>query len=254
MDEAGDTAIDTDTLLLQKARPSLASGTGEDSRGKTIIDHNQLLRERLLLLSDLRRHASLLQSYFEALGSLSQSDAPSGIGTAAGSVVTALGGLNSKIKNAKVGNLAVASFVSGVTKIAVAHFQKKALDEELKKRAETIERELDLQRAALTAVSQQLRDDLTIQLNQKETAEIVLPFNSSGDLPSNWAQNRKDLLKGHVSAASAEAAADAAQKLRMAFVALVEGRFTAADLSALVGDLNQVVSLIGEIRGAPSSS
>ena len=109
MDEAGDTAIDTDTLLLQKARPSLASGTGKDSRGKTIIDHNQLLRERLSLLSDLRRHASLLQSYFEALGSLSQSDAPSGIGTAAGSVVTALGGLNSKIKNAKVGNLAGAA-------------------------------------------------------------------------------------------------------------------------------------------------
>ncbi len=73
--------------------------------------------------------------------------------------------LSTRIKNAKVGNLQASTFVREMTKIELAHFQKKALDDKLKGRAETSERELDLQRTTLGAVTQQLKDNLTVQLD-----------------------------------------------------------------------------------------
>ena len=48
--------------------------------------------------------SQLLQSYFEALGALAGSNAPSGIGGAAEGVVKSLGALHPSIQNAKVGS------------------------------------------------------------------------------------------------------------------------------------------------------
>lgn len=245
LEEAGGAAIDTDSMVLGKTRRSLS----RDDRRETIIEHNRLLRERLALLGDLKRHARLLRSYFEALGALADSDAPSGIGTATEGVVNALGELHPKIESARVGELPISSLVGSVTKIAVAHFKVAALEDELKSRGPTIERELDLQQAALTAIAEELRTDLQSQIQQYESSEVVAPYVRDGPLPGVWAQRRREALSAQLSLASVDSAADAARQLKVAFVALSEGRFQLVDVPALVDDISEIITLIERIRG-----
>lgn len=245
LEEAGAAAISTDTMVLLKARDV----TPAAQRGQLIIGHNNLLRERLALLGDIKRHATLLRTYFEALGALAESDAPSGIGNAAEGVVKSMGRVNKEIASAKVGELDVSSFAGQVAKISVANFQRAALERELKERGPTIERELDLQHAAITAVAEQLRTDLQAQLLQQESREVVLPFAGSGSLPSGWAGKRETVLRANLTLASASAAADAAKQLQIAFVALVEGRIESTDLSLLINEMSEIVALIGAIKG-----
>ncbi len=112
----------------------------------------------------------------------------------------------------------------------VAHFRAAALEDELKKRGQTIERELELQQAALRALAQQMRTDLQAQIQQHESAAVVLSFAKDGSLPRSWADDRKGILQSQMSLASVDAAADAATKLKIAFVALTEGRFQLVDV------------------------
>ena len=246
LEEAGAAAIATDSMVLEKVRPNLPT----EDRGKTIVEHTKLLRERLELLSDLGHHGLLLRSYFEALAALAETDAPSGIGDAAEGLVTSLGKLHPKIENAKVGNLAVSSFVGKVAGFVVARFQLAALERELKANAATIERELELQQAALSAVTEQMETDLMAKLLQTESKEVVLPYAGEGSLPKNWAKRRQEILQANLRVGSAKAAVNAAKKMKISFVALVEGRFTAGDLSTLISDVNEIVTLIKEVRGA----
>lgn len=250
LDQAGATAIDTDTLLLVKDRDAFPV----QERGPQILARNKLMKERLAILGDLKRHAQLLQSYFEAVGALAGSNAPSGIGGAAEGVVKSLGALHPSIQGATVGKLAVSSFVGSVAQIVVAHFQAAALEQELKKNAQAIERELDLQEAALKAVAETLRTDLQVQLNQRETEDVALPFASADPLPAAWPQRRKDTLQAGLSPGSAAAAADAAGKLKLSFIALAEGRAQAVDVPAMVSDINNILTLIEKVRGvAPTA-
>lgn len=245
LDEAGKSAMATDSMVLERVRPSLSP----EERGETILAHNKELRERLILLGDLKRHGQLLRTYFEALGALAESDSPSGIGEAASGVVDSLGKLNQRIASAEVGEFAVSGFIGKVAGIAVANFQLGALEKELKANAGTIERELDLQKAALTAVTEQMRTDLQFQLQQQESREVVQPYAAESPLPANWPQRRQEVLQANLEIASVSAAADAAEKLKISFISLVEGRFTEADLPALISDINEVVTLIEDIRG-----
>jgi hypothetical protein len=245
LDASASPAIDTDSMELVKDRESFTT----EKRKNAILDHNKALRERLLILGDLKRHARLLSSYFEVLGTLAESNAPSEVGSASEGVVQALGKLHPSIQNAEIGHASVASFVGGVTQIVVGHFKAAALESELKKRAPTIERELDLQQAALSALAEQMRVDLQAQLNQQESNDIVLPFVTDGPLPGSWSGERKQILQSQLSLASVNAAADAARKLKIAFVALAEGRFQLVDVPTLLGQISEVVSLIEKIEG-----
>ncbi len=213
--EAGEAAIDADSAILKKVRPSLNPSDLKVS----IVTQNELLKERLELLADLRRHAFILRNYFTALGVLAESDAPSGIGKATEGIVTSLGEVNSRINTATIGDQSVSDFVGDAVPIVVAQFQRAALEKELKSRAETLERELDLQQAAMEALSKSMKTDLKIVLGHQESEEIVRPYVSSANpLPNNWTKRRRELLTSTCNLASVEAAADAAKNLKLSFV------------------------------------
>src|SRR5688572_11759197 len=71
LDEAGPLAIDTDSVILRRTHPNLNTSS---LRQETVKEHNQLLKERLSILKDLRQHTLLLKSYFEALAALAADD------------------------------------------------------------------------------------------------------------------------------------------------------------------------------------
>lgn len=243
-DEAGKAAINADSLILMKTREHLT----KKKRTDTVLEHNRLLKERLSLLADLRRHALLLKSYFVALSALASSDSPSGIGEAAKGVVNSLGELSDRIKNAKVGNLAVNDFTGSITSIIVANFQRSALENELELRAKIIEKELDLQQAAFSAISKQLKTDLEAVILDNEKREIVAKYRDNKPLPKDWAKKRQEILSSSISLASADAAADAAKSLKLAFVSLIENKFTITDIDSLIKDINEILTLIEKIE------
>ncbi len=244
--QSGQVAIDADSLILMKARDDLQPS----ERGPTIVEHDNLLRERLRILGMVRRHAQLLRSYFVSLAALANSDAPSGIGTSTEGVINALGGLNREIGEAKVGGEPIAKFAKGAATIIVAQFQNAALENELKLRSKAIEREIDLQQAAFDAIAAQVRTDLQIALNRQESLEVVDPFKEPNkNLPGDWLTRRREILSANLSLEAITAAADAARNLKSSFVALVENRFSPVDYQAMVKDISEIVTLIEMIQG-----
>ena len=244
LDEAGATAVEANSLLAVADRP-----LSEKERGEFINKNNELMRARLAILGDLKRHAQLLRSYFDALAALADGDASSGVGTAAQGAVQSLGTLHPRITKASVGGLSVASLVGSVAKIVVARFQVAALEKELKANAQTIERELDLQRAALSAIARILRTDLQIQVQQRESQEVVIPYVKDAALAPAWRQRRRELLVAQASVTSADAAVEAARQLQLAFVALSEGRGRLVDVPAMISDINDILTLIEKVKG-----
>lgn len=250
LEEAGDAAIDADSHVLMVARERL---TDSAERAKDLVESNRLLGERLGLLSDLRLHGHLLRAYFLALAALAESDSPTEIGAATAEIVTSLGALDEGIRRAKVGDREVGDFSGAVVEIAVAGFRRAALERELEAHASTIERELDLQQAAMRAIGEQLRTDLEVVLAGLETTEIVRPFRGNRQLPRRWATSRREILKAAVSVESADAAADAATELKASFVKLVEDRLGISDLQSLIGDIDRVLELIDSVARPEAS-
>ncbi len=250
LEEAGDAAIDADSHVLMVARERLPDSS---ERAKHLVDSNGLLRDRLGLLSDLRLHGHLLRAYFLALAALADGDGSTGIGAATEEIVTSLGALDERIKRAKVGDRAVGDFTGAVVEIAVAAFRSAALERELKSHASVIERELDLQQAAMRAIGEQMRTDLEIVLAGLETTEIVRPFRGTRQLPRRWPTSRREILKAAASVESADAAADAAAGLKISFVKLVEDRLGISDLQALIDDIDRVLDLIESVARPEAS-
>ncbi len=242
---AGKAAIDADSMVLKKARPALTS----KERAKEILQQNRLMKERLSLLGDVRQHARLLRGYFSSLASLASSNAPSGIGAAAEGLVDSMGKLSGRIRQAKVGELSVGSFSGKAVEIVVANHKKQKLEKELKARAPVLERELDIQQAALQAIAEQMRTDLRATLSQRESAEVVLPYRANKSLPSSWVKKRHEILTSHLTLASVDAAAEAAKRLKASFEALLEDRFGPAEMQALLKDIEEIITLVEAVNG-----
>lgn len=245
--QAGEAAVDADSLILTTMRKDLAL----EKRGQEIVEHDDLLKERFALLGVLRRHARLLKSYFVSLAALADSSAPSDIGASTGQMVSSIETLGDQIrKSQKISSEADAQYAGGAAKMIIAHFQNAALEQELKKRCKTIEKEIDLQDAAFEAMAGQIRTDLQVVLNTQESDEVVGPFEGSKEeLPKDWVKRRREILLSNLSLGAIDAACDAAKNLKIAFVALVENRFTMTDYQALIKDINEIMDLIDKAQG-----
>lgn len=241
IEEAGAAAIDGDSTILIRLRQNMAP----EKRQKAIVEHNALLKKRLSLLADLRRHANLLKAYFIQLGALADRETRGDLGRSADGVFQALGDLNSRIRGAEIGGRPVSDFIGPVVEIVVGNFRKNGLESELRNRVETLERELEIQQSAMSFISEDLEADLQVRLQSLETERIIDPFQGSGTLPSGWKEDRKTVLTSTLLLSSVAATADAAKNLKMSFVALVEGRET--NIAALVQDIGELVAFLEAI-------
>ena len=250
LDEAGNAAIEADSLIAQKGRDGLRTA---DERREFIVGENQELRKRLLLLREIGRHGRLLQSYFETLAALADPKAPATLGTAAQGVFDSIGRLSPAIKNASLGGVRIQDHIPQATNFVVQVFKVKALENELKVRSKDIEREIALQEAAFSVISSTLETDLTAKLQLEETEDVIEPFAAAKDLPKSWASRREDILRARVAASSARAAQDATAKLRESFVALVENRLSEPSIAGIIAAINSMLDLTEEIKKATPS-
>jgi len=243
IDDAGVASIRANNATLVKNRQAIPP----ENRLAEINTHNDLLKERLVILQDIRRHGRLLQRYFQALADLAGSDAPQAAAAAADGAFASLSKLSPGIKTAKVGAASVGDLIPAVTKPIVASFKVRALERELELRSEAIANEIALQEAAFTAIGQGLVTDLQVQMNTFETEQVNNPFAADGVLPGNWVGNREQLLKMTGTVASAGAAVAAARNLRASFESLVNNRFDRAALDSLLLDINAMLDIATKI-------
>jgi hypothetical protein len=244
--EAADVTVDADSAVLTRVRPGLAPET----RGRTILENNDLVRQRLDVLDDVRGHAQALRMYFATLSALADSEAPGPIASSAEAAVQTIQEIGDRIGHAVFGEFPVKDFAGSTSRIVVGSFQRAALERELSERAQQVERAIDLQHAALRAISEEMKTDLETVIASREATEVVAPYASKSEtLPAGWAQRRKEILTLRNLLPSVAAAADAAQNLKLAFVALVERRVEPASFEALMRDVNEILLLIESIEG-----
>jgi hypothetical protein len=243
LDQAAASAIETDSRILVQTRDKLTVA----ERTETVIAHDKLLKERIQLLNDIRRHCRLMDQYFLALEQLAAEDGDSGIGDACAALTESMGQISSRIRNAKVGSMPVSDFTRQASRIVVKRYQRKVLDAELSARTSVIERELDLQQAALKAIGQQMRFEFEMALNQKELETVVRPYRQEEALSSQWVQQRSSYLLMNQSLRDLDAATEAAQQLHQAFIALVENRYTRSDFERVLQETNSAADLLKQI-------
>ena len=106
--------------------------------------------------------------------------------------------------------------IPSVVPIVVASLKAKTLEKELQARGALIERELALQQALFTALAQEIKTDLTVELSEREIDEVIKPFASNSEVPNDWAATREDVLSAMVASQNAGAAATA-NELRLSF-------------------------------------
>jgi hypothetical protein len=127
---------------------------------------------------------------------------------------------------------------------------------ELKANAQTIERELELQVAAMKAVAAIWTTDqeTIIAGNKKINQEQFLKDNA---LPGNWAANRKAILilTAATSTELAKSVTEAPEKLKTAFEKLVSrgAKASIEEIPLLVNDLNKVLDIIELVKKGPSA-
>ena len=236
--DAGDAAVNTDSALLIKVRPDLT----EAERRTRVTASNTLLKQRLQVLQLISAHGKLLQDYFRALASLSDSKAGNSVGTSAQDAYNALAKISPELKNAKMGTTSVSNFIPMIINPVVAAFKVHALNDELKARSGAIASELALQEAAFSAIKSELRTDLLEQQNFSES-DSINEFAASATLSSDWVSRRLAVLSTPPVLASAEAASKAAASLRNSFIALVENRVDSAGFTSLLSDISNMVSI-----------
>ncbi len=246
LDEAFQTAVETDSLVLVESRKRLSS---QDDRLNAIETSNKNLKQRILLLNDLKRHARLLRSYFLALRALARTDEASGISDVAKGLVGSLETLDKRIAAVNIGGLSVKDFVGESSSLAVAAFQSAALNRELKERASIIDHELDIMQASLRVISEAMKSDIEAQLEATNRDEIELPYVRDSALPSDWNARRLAAFKRQIKLSSIDTAVDAAENMRLSFVALVENRLDDTGIALLLQDIDRVITLTEGISG-----
>jgi len=241
-DESLKVTVETDSLVLEKARPNLPD------RLAALEQSKKLLLTRIEVLDDLKRHGGLLRQYFAALRTLASSDAPTEIGAATSDLVRQLVEIDNRLVPKSIGPVPIRDHLEEAATFAARAYQAAALNRELKANAETIDRELNLQQAALSALAEAMKADLETQMANEELERIVRPYVADKPLPSDWSARRLDAYKKRISLGSAEAAADAARNLRATFAALVERRLDGGGISMLIQDVKRVVAFVDSLR------
>lgn len=239
LDESFEATVEASSLVLEEARPFL----GEDARLAELERQDSLLAQRLAILTDVKRHTRVVRTYFIALRNLAQADTEaSGLTDLTEGLVARLGELSPTIRSATVGGREIGEVAAPAVSFTVGQFRSTVLQDELRRHAPAIERELALQQAALALVADAMRADLEAQAAAQDRDRIVLPYAGSGSLPSSWSRRRLDSFRRQVRISSVEAAAQAAETLRASFIALVEGRFGGALVEALIQDVTAILT------------
>jgi len=212
-------------------------------------DHTDLTKERADVLNLIRKQTGLMEDYFAALSVLASSaddgaaaKATTGLTEATENLAGELGKLSSKIKDAKIGDQSVSSFLGSLASPVIGAYQRKALDRVIEATAEPVSRSLDVHKAALQAIRKQMVDERELLSDQKLSATILKPYLGSGNLPKDWGKRRFEWLTENADIRELDQAVAASEKLERAFQKLLRNDADGPPLKLLIRDLKGAAS------------
>ena len=247
MEESFKRTAEVDSLVLSSSRSEMQKTFSKKEIETQLTLQNNALKERATLLNDITRHSNVLKAYFVALQSLATSNAPGRVGEETRSLVTEAAGINKEINEFitenEIGNANLATIIPQAAEFTVRGIQAKALQSELEEHGENIEREIAFLEGMMKFLAEVGKaENETIQEN-KINVTINTPFISSGNLPSNWSENRANIFWNAAQAPAFAAAENAARLLRINFVAVMEGRSTAEGIQALIQSVTELAAV-----------
>ena len=252
INQAGSVFIAADSLALTAARnqagAELVSKNAAEFRAN-VQKSNALLKTTLEDLRLIDQQATQLGAFFESISKLTDGKAAASMTTATTGLLTSIEGLNSDVGKVKLGGAPLSTVVGGVTTIVVAHFEVKALNQELQKAAPVIDTALRLQEAAVDRIGQRMKDDLALSLDNSEATTILDPYVKNAALPATWNANRERYLRASVTIGSLDNAKSAIQMLHTAFIQLCENKQTIS-LGTMLGEINKMTGYAGVAEDA----
>ena len=239
-----ETAADADSArLLSEAR-----GLPREER-RVLLEKHGTVSATISDLERLRRHGRLLTRYFEALGRLASNDADASAADATGDAAAALNRLGKELTDSTLLTSAERDLLSQTAALAVEGARRNAIERELKARAGLIDREIAVQQTLLDAVRRKLRADLESVTALGKERDVTRPFlDDAVSDPRGWIALRRGTLVTPPDTDALKSASDAASKLRSAWRAFAAGRIDETALSAMMADLETMVSYAEAVR------
>jgi hypothetical protein len=208
------------------------------------------LKTYLTTLQTLDEQASLLASFFAAITALTDGKASTATVTSLNGLVDSINTVNPAIEKASFGGQSVKSFLGSVAAPTVAHFEVRALDENLKKWSPVLDKALALQEASVAAMTAQLQDSLKASLQVQETNSVLTPYVTPGPLPGSWAANREAYLRQNVVLQSADSAKKAVATLHADFRILVADKNSKIDFSVLTQEIGKMSGFTAAVKSS----
>ena len=220
----------------------------EDERSDRLSASDELLEQRLVLLRNLNTHALLLRSYFLSLKALTASENASGINNAAQDVVTRMATLRPAIAKMSIGGAQIGNLIGPAVDMAVGAYQSAALNKELKARGAAIERELALQKAAMIALVDQMKDDAQLIIQIEVLNPVFMEFVSASSVSNSWSNKRIAAFRQTVELQSLDSINKAASNMHSTWIAFVEKRDVEGTLGLLIQDIEQMLSIARQFK------
>lgn len=243
-----------DVLLVR------TSDLGIDSNSEFIISRDALSnvnidqyvavrdgdREKLKVINRLRTHTKLLARYFELLYELSTSDAPVQTATAVEGTVKSINEFGSAMRGSKIVTPGAATAVSNITKLIVTAKIRRALNQELDARNQTIRKELVTQEELLKILADDIEQSLTIASMTREKRDVINPLLAAkpidgGDI-DKWKTNRKTAVTALATIDDLKNASGAITKLREAYESLLSGKLDITRVNDALEDFEIILS------------
>ncbi len=242
--QAGSAMIAVDSVVLITAHRDVVADLQKNPArySADIVAHDTLLQQHLAQLQLIDAHATLLGSYFNAISKLTDSKTATGTSSAATDLLKSIDSMDGDVSKAKFGGKTVNDYVTVGTAFVVAHFQVRALDEQLQHAAPIIDRALSLQEAAVAAIAAEMKSSLTDTLKNREVTDVINPYLNSKDLSPSWNTNREAYLRASVTLNSVDSAQAAVKQLHVTFKQLVENKVGAVDLQTLIKDVTDMAA------------
>jgi hypothetical protein len=264
INQAGSTMIAADSATLYIARQeALADPKGaavtwdprKDQIEQQVETEDKALAGYLGTLQLLDKHAALLGSYFSAITQLTNGKASASVSTSASNLLDSINKLNPEVENAKFDGFGAKQFVQTLAPLIVDHFEVKALDDELKKSADTINQALNLQQAAVTALGKQITASTGVTLTLQEQTQIILPYAESKTLSEDdWNSKRQAFLQTQSTLQNIDSATKAITQLQKQFQQLVTNKRATIDFTTLMDAINSMTGYVSSMQSGVSTT
>jgi len=246
LDVALQSTIEANSSELVETREKI---TDPKERADKLAASDKEIQRRAQAFQAIKTQTNLLGAYFTGLAALAESDAGEGLAKSTQDAADDLAKISKVAATLKIGEAPVKDVLGDVVPIVVAAFQRAKLEQVLKATAESVGRSIDIHVALLDQLGVAIRGEQAVAIGITKLKEVDRKYRDAGALPEKWKARRAELLLEQARLGELGEALKAAQKLKLAFVDLVENKSSSASLTLLLQDIQRLISLAERISG-----